>query len=299
MKCIPANLRTAIISGVILLFIQACRKTEPVITPACFPGPACSAQTLLITTIAPTYPIGLGTYPAPYKFHKTFGSDGRVNYIDAFMGPNWSPSRFTGSVHYAGKRMCILKPGNDTIMVAELNDCGQVVKAKMNNVYPWSPDPDYYTQRYEYQYDSKGRISKMLTFYAPVYPPGIAVYQYDQYNNITRIQNETDPSRYIIYTYDYSRPIKGGFYDQGIVEGMGSYLMEMLGHINTQPHHVLLKIETTYEYPVGSSTFFDQVVGADGYLKAYNVNPFGNKFFGIRGEMVWKCASGSDVTYQK
>jgi hypothetical protein len=297
MKSIFASSRIAFIGGVILLFAQACKKNEPVTPPACFPGPDCDAQTLLISSIAPAHPGG--AYTAPYKFHKTFGPDGRVDYMDAFIGPNHNPSRFNGPVRYSGKRVYMFDTKDDTIMVADLNDCGQVVKAKMNNVWPWSPDPHYYSRRFEYEYDSKGRLSKLTTYFAPIYPPDIAVYRYDQYNNVIRIQNETDPSRYVAYTYDYTRPIKGGFYDQGIVEAMGAHLMEMLGHINTQPHHLLAKMESTYEYPVGTSVFFDQVVGADGYLESYKVLPFGDKWMAIKGEMVWKCGSGSGITYQK
>jgi hypothetical protein len=281
-----------------LLLSPGCKKNEPGIPPpACFPLPACDAQTLLISALDPRYTGG--TYTTPYKFHKTYGADGRINYIDALLGPSWSTNPFKGPVRYSGKRVCMLNTKNDTIMVAELNDCGQVMRAKLNNVYPWSPDPDFYTQRFVYEYDYKGRLHKLWTYFSPSYPPDICIYRYDQYDNVLHIQNEQDITRYTAYTYNYKRPIKGGVYDQGIIQATGAYLLEMLDSYTTQPHHLLEKMTTTYEYPIGSSTFFDQVVSTDGYLQSYKVFPFGDTTMGIKGTIIWKCAGGSSTTYQK
>lgn len=290
MKRISAGLYMAFFC-ITLMLIHACKKNEPGIpsTP-CFPPPVCDAQTLLVTALDNHFPGG--TYVTPYKFNKTYGADGRITYIDALLGPNWSTNPFKGPVRYAGKRVCMLNTQNDTIMVAELNDCGQVVRAKLNNVYPWSPDPDTYTQRFVYAYDYKGRLSKLWTYFSPSYRPDVCVYRYDEYDNVHYIQNADDITRYTVYTYNYKRPIKGGVYDQGIIQATGAYLLEMLGYCNTQPHHLLEKMETTYEYPIGTSVYFDQVVGRDGYLQSYKVYPFGIREMGIKGQLVWKCASG-------
>jgi len=274
-----------------LTLIHACKKNEPgnPSTP-CFPPPACDVQTLLISALDNHFPGG--TYATPYKFNKTYGADGRITYIDALLGPNWSPNHFKGPVRYSGKRVYMLNTKNDTIMEAVLNDCGQVIRARLNNVYPWSTDPDVYTQRFVYQYDYKGRLSRLWTYFSPSYAPDVCIYRYDEYDNVLNIQNAQDITRYTAYTYNYKRPIKGGVYDQGIVQATGAYLLEMLGFYTTRPHHLLEKMITTYEYPIGTSVYFDQVVGTDGYLQSYKVYPFGNQAMGIKGQLIWKCASG-------
>ncbi len=296
MKQLFANCSVCFVVCSFFLLTIACKKNDHWNKPCCFEGPVCDAQTLLIGPLTPDY-LG-GTYYEPYKFTKTYGPDGRVNYLEVFLGPAWASRTIEGSVHYAGKRVWMQNPSGDTIMVCELNDCGQPVRATINSHrLPWAPG--VFDDYQEFQYDAKGRLYRLVWYlYSQTTPATIDIYQYDQYDNILSITSEKNGGT-TQYTYDYKRPIKGGFYDQGLYNVMGSYLLEFLGFLHTQPHHVMTKVFSNSGYPTGTWSFFDQRVNADGYLVAYKSRSADNPQtpIGIDAGIVWKCGKHHTAAY--
>ena len=262
----------------IIFLASACKKSDHWPKP-CFRGPACEAQSLLTSGGLPQ--------SFPYKYKKTFGPDGRVVFLEARTGPVWNRSNFRGPVRYSGKQVYLLYTNKDTVLTALLNDCGQVERAKSHKsawvgFFPTS----------EYYYDHRGRLSWVRKDFNPNFPPVIYIYRYDKYDNIIRIYNKQYPKFYTAYTYDYSHPIKGGFYEQGLDIAIGDDLLEILELIHTQPHHLLLKAES-YIVPSRPSVFYDQVITKDGYLSSYSVNPLGDTQQGLKAELSWECRPGT------
>lgn len=297
------NLRTIVTCCAALLLFYACNKTEnPVREQAvnaglttqlgCCPKPGCDVRTLLIS---PGNEISYSVhYPEAYKYTKTYGADGRVNYMDGFFGVHWSFHQFKGPIKYSGNTLYMLDDVGDTLVVAKLNGCSQPVTATIYKRFPG--EPPFATDNYKYHYDYKGRLSKLVTISDPSTPPSVNIYQYDRFDNVTRISLQGDTSKYITYTYDYRRPIKGGIYEQGINHAIGWHLLEMLGHLNTQPHHLLTRVRNHYDYPEETWPYTDQVVDAKGYLVSYKANLYNNETVAVKGEIVWKCGKGGDST---
>ncbi len=275
-----------------LLLTQACKKTDQWPDECNVPPvPGCDAQTLLIS---PGNENSSSVhYPEPYKFYKTYGPNGLPNYMDAFVGPYWSYLQFKGAVNYKANRVYMLNANQDTILTAELNQCGQPLRAAMTS-YAFS---SLVTWKFEYRYDRKGRLLRVDWFFDQSGPAYKDVYVYDRYDNVIKIYNEIDPARKVLYTYNYSRPIKGGYYEQGIRHAIGTELLEFLGLLNTQPHHLLTRVDNRYDYPEYAWPYTDQVVNADGYLVAYRANLYDNAFIAIKAGLSWNCGKGGGQKY--
>jgi hypothetical protein len=295
-----ASLRPVIMGCAALLLLYACSKPEQAadkdrqvsaaeaVTAQCVfcSKPACDISSLLVSPgNAVSYSVH---YPQPFKFSKTYGTDGRVNYLDAYVGMHWSFHEFKGPISYAGRnKMYMLNDFGDTLITARLNNCDQPVSAVIYKRF--EGEPPFATEYHKYYYDYKGRLSKLSFTADPAVAPQVNVYQYDFHDNVTRIYLQSDTSKSIRYTYDYSRLIKGGVYEQGIEYGIGTQLMEMLGFINTQPHHLLKTLTNNYNDPKGSWSYYDQVVDSNKYLISYRGNLYNDTTVVVKGDIVWKC----------
>ncbi|KAA2244454.1 hypothetical protein F0L74_00275 [Chitinophaga agrisoli] len=285
MKQLFANCSVCFVVYSFFLLTTACKKTDHWNKPCCFEGPACNAQTMMVAPRDCTYTGG--AYSKPYKFTKTYGPDGRVNYLDGYEGPFWGGPFFTGTVHYQRKRVYMLDVNSrDTIMTADLNDCGQPVRARATYNTPWT---DSSAWLYVFLYDQKGRLSQLQRDnQSNPFNPIIYTYEYDRYDNIIRIADITFHAEEIRYIYDYSRPIKGGYYDSGSGSGMGDHIWEILGDLHTQPHHIMTKIIST-GVGNGAWAYENQVVNADGYLVYYEANIYDYIGGGIKVTLLWNC----------
>lgn len=298
-----ASLRPLIVGCAALLLLYACTKPDHVINPpgdedasvACVfcPKPACDIRTLLVS---PGNEISYSVhYPQPFKFTKTYGADGRVNHLDAYLGMHWSFHEFNGPVYYSGRRVYMLNEVGDTLLTARLNNCGQPIAAIIYKRFPG--EQPFSTEYDKYDYDFKGRLSKLSYTTDLTVAPSVNVYQYDSRDNVTRIYLKSDTAKSIRYTYDYSKPINGGIYEQGIEFGIGTQLLELLGLISsTQPHNLLKTVTNNYNDPKESWSYFDQVVDSNKYLISYKANLYNNESVAVKGELVWKCGNGGDTT---
>jgi hypothetical protein len=306
MQHLFTSLRTVIVVCAGALLFYACKKSEQnydlkaeesVLESQCVfcPKPACDVRTLLVS---PGNDISYSVhYPQPFKFTKTYGADGRVNFLDAYSGAHWSFHQFRGPVHYAGSKVYMLNEVGDTLLVAKLNNCGQPVNAVIYKRFPG--ETPWATEYHKYSYDYKGRLSRLAFTSDPAVAPSVNVYQYDRYDNVVRIYLQGDTSKSIRYTYDYSKPIKGGIYEQGIDFAIGSQLLEMIGFVNTQPHHLLKTVSNNYNDPKETWSYFDQVVDSNKFLISYKANLYNNETVSVKGELVWKCGKGGDTTVVK
>lgn len=268
-KFIP--LRTLIAACSLMLLLYACHKDDHG-HPCCPPKPACDAQSHFTHT--PT------AKPEPYQFIKSYGTDGKVSYMDAYPASSWGVIRFMGFVSHTNHLVIMLDSlTGDTLLRAELDDCGR----------PKSSATLISTEIHydQYTYDNKGRISKIVH----TRPSGGFTYQYeyDQYGNVTKVYPAGSPAKALEYQYDYSRPVKGAYYETGVfnLPTFGPRLLEILGYLNTQPKHQLKKFKNNYEYPEQALEFRNQTVNADGYLSSYEV--FEYDFFSFKGTLNWNC----------
>jgi hypothetical protein len=167
----------------------------------------------------------------------------------------------------------------DTLLRAELDDCGRP-KSSATLV----GEDIHYDQ---YNYDSKGRISTIVHSR----PTGgySYKYEYDQYNNVTKVYPIGAPAGGLEYQYDYSRPVKGAYYETGVFNfpTFGPRLLEFLGYLDTQPNHQLLKFKNNYEYPDQTMEFKNQTVNAEGYLISYD--GYENGSYHFKGTLNWNC----------
>ncbi len=268
-----------------LLLLQACKKPDRWhIPPGCPKPAACNVESMGVTLENDSEYNG-PRYPASYKFRKTYGADGRVNFIDAFVGPMWTILYYTGTVHYSGNQVYILGyQFPDTLFSVKLNDCGQPITA----ISRYNPS---FVQRYIYSYDRKGRLSK-VTGAGENFEPGSYVdyYEYDRYDNIVRIYNPTaaEGGSYISYTYDYSRPAKGIYLEQDFLHFYSTELLEMLGLLNLQSNHLRTSMTNTFEYPTGTSYYFDHVV-SNGYVQSYRRGDESRQGMTVKSEHTWNC----------
>lgn len=306
MQNLFTSLRTVIAVSAATLLFYACKKTEPnydlkaeesVLESQCVfcPKPACDIRTLLVSP-------GNDTswsvhYPQPFKFTKTYGADGRVNFLDAYIGAHWSFHEFRGPVYYGRSKVYMLNEAGDTLLAAKLNNCGQPVNAVIYKRFPG--EEPWATEYHKYSYDYKGRLSRLAFTSDPAAAYSVNVYQYDRFDNVVRIYLQADTAKSIRYTYDYSKPIKGGIYEQGIDFAMGSQLLEMLGFVNTQPHHLLKTVSNNYNDPKETWSYYDQVVDSNKFLISYKANLYNNATVAVKGELVWKCGNGGDTTIVK
>jgi hypothetical protein len=300
------SLRAVVAVSAATLLFYACKKSEQnvdlkaeesVVESQCVfcPQPACDIRTLLVSP-------GNDTswsvhYPQPFKFTKTYGADGRVNFLDAYSGAHWSFHEFRGPVYHEAKKVFMLNEVGDTLLVAKLNSCNQPVSAVIYKRFPG--EAPWATEYHKYAYDYKGRLSKLSFTNDPAVAPSVNVYQYDWRDNVVKIYLQGDASKNIKYTYDYSKPIKGGIYEQGIDYGIGTQLLEMLGYVNTQPHNLLKTVSNNYNDPKETWSYFDQVVDSNKFLISYKANLYNNATVSVKGELVWKCGKGGDSTAVK
>lgn len=303
MQTLFTSLRTVITISAAVSLLYACKKPEQVYNgkmeefeteAKCVfcPKPECDVRTLLISP-------GNDTswsvhYPTPYKFTKTYGADGRVNYLHAFFGVHWSFHEFKGPVYHSGRKVYMLNDVGDTLLVAKLNACSQPVSAVIYKRFPG--EAPWGTEYHKYSYDFRGRLSKLAFTADPAVAPSVNVYQYDRYNNVVRIYQQGDTAKSIRYTYDYKQPIKGGIYEQGIDYAIGSQLLEMLGYLNTQPSHLLKTVSNNYNDPKETWSYFEQVVDSNKFLISYKAHLYNNSTVAVKGEVVWKCGKGGDST---
>ncbi|KAA2244455.1 RHS repeat protein [Chitinophaga agrisoli] len=275
------KLRICALICAVLLSVQACKKPDHWhIPPGCAKPAACNVEKMLVTLENDSEYNG-PRYPAPYKFYKTYGPDGRVNFIDAFIGPMWTSLYYTGTVQYSGNQVYIMHYAfPDTLFSVKLNQCGQPVSA----ISRYNPG---FVQQFTYSYDRKGRLSKV------VWSSGYTDhYEYDQYDNIVRIHNGVsgEGAFYISYTYNYSRPAKGIYLEQDFLHFYATELLEMLGLLNLQSHHLRTSMTNTYEYPTGTFLYFDHVV-QNGYVQSYRRGEPGGAGMRVKSEHTWNCGN--------
>lgn len=266
-------LRALIAACSLVLFMYACHKDDHG-RPCCPPKPACDAQSHL------TYAPPPAVKPEPHQFIKTYGADGKVNYMDAYPTSLWGVVRFQGFVSHTNHLVIMLDSlSADTLLSAELDDCGRP-KSSATLV----SGEIHYDQ---YTYDNKGRLSKVVH----TRPSGGYTYQYeyDQYNNIRKVYPAGAPAQGLEYQYNYSRPVKGAYYETGVFNfpAFGPRLLEFLGYLDTQPRHQLVKFKNNYEYPEQTLEFRNQTVNAEGYLSSYEAYQDG--FFNFKGTLNWNC----------
>jgi hypothetical protein len=264
-------LRKLIAACALVLLMYSCHKDDHG-QPCCPPKRACDAQSHLTPTAA--------AKPEPYQFIKTYGVDGKVNYMDAYPSALWGVVRFQGFVSHSRHLVIMLDSlSGDTLLRAELDDCGR----PRSSATLVSSDVHYD----QYTYDNKGRLSKIVH----TRPSGGFTYQYeyDRYNNVTKIYPSGTPARGLEYQYSYSRPVKGAYYETGVfnLPTFGPRLLEFLGYLDTQPRHQLVKFKNNYEYPEQSLEFKDQTLTATGYLSSYQVYQDG--FPSFKGTLNWNC----------
>jgi len=264
----------------LMLLFTTCKKPDHWPHHPCA-DTTCSAQ--LMQVVGRDLHFADTIYPKHYKFYKTYGPDGRINYIDAYLGRNYeTKTHWEGSVHYKAGSVYMLNKKMDTLMVADLNEKGQPTKTW---IHPggWSQTRPIYGVYIEY--DEKGRISRY----------GGRAYEYDQYDNVVSVRgvipDDPEPD-FVSYGYDYSKPIKGGFYEQGVPVGMGEDLLELLDLINTQPHHLLKYVSSDVYGASGFWKYENQVINQDGYLKYYEADIYGLKQFGVKVTIDWNCCRG-------
>ncbi|HEU4552520.1 MAG TPA: hypothetical protein VFS25_06795 [Chitinophaga sp.] len=274
------RLNILLTGSTLMLLLTTCRKTDHWPHYHCA-DTTCSAQ--LMQVVGRDLHFADTIYPKHYKFYKTYGADGRVNYIDAYIGRNYETKRhWEGTVHYTANSVCLLNKKNDTLMVANLNEKGQPTMVWLLEGGWSTTRPPYYT---EYNYYENGWFAGNSSI----------IYGYDQYGNVTSIRTNIpdDPEpQSIDYTYDYSKPIKGGFYEQGVPAGMGEDLLGFLDLINTQPHHLLKRTSSDFYGASGSWKYENQVINQDSYLVYYEADIYGLKQFGVKVNIDWNCCRG-------
>jgi YD repeat-containing protein len=251
-------LRTLITACCLVFFLYACHKGDPG-KPCCPPKRTCQAQSHLMGRTG-------DPVPKSHQFIKTFGPDGLPNYMDAWASAWWTGGHFKGFVKFERRRVYMLDSLTlDTVVMATLDDCGRPIRS-------FAKDPVFGGTSYgSYYYDSRGRLSKMGHGWNS--PDGeFFTYTYDSYDNIIRIDRVGAPSRYQLLKYDYSKPIKGGYYDLGLYALWAPLVMEFLGLLDTQPHHQLIQLTNEDQYPTGVWNITDQTVNAQGYLTGYLVD---------------------------
>ncbi|MEC5145933.1 hypothetical protein [Chitinophaga sp. 212800010-3] len=294
MKQYFVNLSITFCISILLLLTFSCKRTDYWPPECCVPRAACNVQTHYVTNIPPNV---APPYVIPYQFTRTTGANGRVNYIDADINffdhaGGTDGGHFKGEVKQNGPHLFVIDSARDTLVVVDLDKCGRAVKSLIH--YRANLQYDAIS---EYYYDNKGRLSKVHNVGRQV----TETYQYDQYDNITRITHSNAPgTAYMEFTYDYNRPLKGSFYDLGRFAGpMNEVVMiEILGLLNTQPHHMMTKtFSGSTFYPNGTSTYYDQQVNANGYLVSYKARLFDRDNISIKGDIVWDCDKGGGNKY--
>lgn len=260
------------------LLTQACKRDchEPE------PQAACKIQTHLVQNEGdqPNPP-----YPKPYQYTRTFGPDGKVNFAELYIIPgNPTGIGIKGTVSHTGNRVLMVNAG-DTLLAAALNGHGQPMMLEMGDEADFHPHT-----LFMFYYDNRNRLSKSTQAFIGDSIVVVTKYQYDQFDNLTGI-SYADESPYTTFSYDYSRPIKGGDYEVG---GMGATIpwevvvMQLLGHLNTRSPHHLVKEMTTTQYPEGTWSYIDQKVNEEGYLISYRTNQGGGSYY-LKGELIWNC----------
>lgn len=245
------------IAGLSLLFyLQACHDDGPCF-PNCPPKPSCEAQSHL------THKRPEAVKPEPHQFIKTYGADGKVNYMDAYPTSLWGVLRYRGFIRYAGNQVFMLDSlSQDTILKVQLDNCNRPLYS-YTVVFEGNPHYD------RYEFDRKGRLSAVIHIRPGSTDSSRINWEYDQYNNVISIGR---PDGGVKYEYDYSRPIKGAYYETGVFNfpTFGPRLLEFLGYLDTQPNHLLVKFTNNYEYPFQIITFNNQTVNTQGYLTSYD-----------------------------
>lgn len=112
---------------------------------------------------------------------------------------------------HTGSRVLMVN-GRDTLLAAALNGHGQPMILEMGDKAIFHPHT-FFT----FQYDNQNRFISSIQ--SPPGSPNVYkhTYQYDESGNVIRISG-SEPSVYTAFSYDYSRPIKGGDFE---VMGMG------------------------------------------------------------------------------
>jgi hypothetical protein len=288
MKHTLLNSRT--LFGVMLLLISltACKKGPIIWGYGCPAIPSCQVeQKLMFLEVNGSYQ--QLDFP---KIRKTFAADGTVNYLEASIPP-FAPiggEKHSLNVSYAGKSVYLVNSTtHDTTLSAKLDPCGKVTQSTYRT-YVIFPQGEYHETITNYTYDANDRLSKMtcnfnsqlLTLH----------FRYDSYGNLIKFFWENDPSKYIEFIYDYTRPIKGASYDfEGNVPMQGMMMMATLGHVDFPAHHLLKKIRDYGEYPFDNRDYSNQVINAAGYVTSYDYTFFsgGNK---ARNITTWRCSGG-------
>jgi len=265
-----------------LLLMHACKKNDHwPLPPGCAKPPACTVEKMLVSLENDSM-YGGPRYPEPYKFYRTYGPDGRINYISAFTGPMWTLLHFAGTVNYSGNSLLYINGSIvDTMVAIRLNKCGQPEYM----VTKYTPT---FIQFFTYEYDRKGRLSRIN--WSSGYTD---IYEYDKFDNITRIHDLHNPEFYIKYTYDYSKPAKGIYLEQDFLHFYATDLLESFGLLNLQSQHLRTTMTNTYEYPTGTHYYFDHVI-SNGYVQSYKRGFDRTEGMRVKTEHIWNCgAKGS------
>jgi hypothetical protein len=278
---------------VLWLFTYACKRDDSHPHPH---KPGCRLETLLEQKADTSFPYP--PYPKPYKYTRTFGPDGKVTFLEMFIllgKPNGES--LTGTVSHTANSVIMRDVTGDTLLIAELNRHGQPVKLLMSDQAPWAPH-----FLFRYYYDNRNRLVSSTYGYADPGAPVLATtkYEYGRFDNLTRISRTypgSDQRPYTAFTYDYSRPIKGGDYEVGGMEPSLPWevlTMRLLGYLEgTWPRHIVTQMTTTF-YPEGTWTYEDQVINAAGYLESYRIN-MGGDYNTCR--LIWNCGKGGGTKY--
>lgn len=279
--------RNLIIFSALLLLAQACKRDDQ------WPCPqgSCQIETHIVQLENPT-PISNPPYPKPYEFTRTFGPDGRVNFVEFYYIP-FSPHQqpVMGQVVHSGNTVYMFSEAGDTMVIGTLNRHGKPVSVTITEHFPFFPG-----KRYGFHYDNRNRLLDVSIESSDGRTPKTEhLYEYDRYGNVTKIGSGP---LYISFKYDYRRPIKGGYYvisSMGNTIPWGALVMEMLGHLDVmQPHHLISGATTTH-YPEGSWTYVDQQVNEDGYLASYRTDLGSGSF--LKCGLIWNCGQGNRSKY--
>jgi hypothetical protein len=277
-----------IIFCTLMLLTQACKRDDH------WPDPKrhCQIETHLVQKEDPTSPSN-PPYPRPYQFTRTFGPDGLVNFVEFYYVP-FSPHQqpVSGAVVHTGNLVYMFSEAGDTMLIGTLNRHGKPVSLTITEHFPFLSN-----KRFGFIYDNKHRLSDIsVESLDGRAAPTEHLYQYDKFGNVTRIGSG---SLSITFKYDYSRPIKGGYYEVGGTGNTipwGALVMEMLGHLEVmQPHHMLIEANSTH-YPGGTSFYVDQQVNADGYLVSYRTDLESGGTF-LKCGLIWNCGNSSSTKY--
>lgn len=274
MKC-NATVHRMTLIFIMSMLLLACRK-GPVWYPGCDcpTPPRCQVQQTVMYNFNPIDSV-FKLMPE-FRVRKSFAPNGTVKLLDLTIPP-WSPmfGLYTNlKVTYKGNRVIAEDPVVRTYLSADLDNCGRAIRSSFTSAWHEPGDTTYVS----YVYDKKGNLTD-----------GGAHFEYDQYGNLIKVSRSA--TQYLVFTYDYSRPVKGAFYDyDSDIYMMGGVVLAALGHTNQQTHHLLTSIrDHDWAYPEENRDYYNQVVNQDGYLVSYDFVWGGSAI--ARYVTTWACGS--------